>query len=53
MGCQCFRPAKRVIPFKLDIVFILDEKRQLIAFPDPDRMVKVKDGKMVPVQGGL
>ena len=32
------------------IVFIVDGKRQLIAFPDPDRMVKVKDGRMVPVQ---
>jgi adenylate cyclase len=32
------------------IVFILDKKKQLIAFPDPDRMVKVKEGKIVPVQ---
>lgn len=32
------------------IVFIFDKKKQLIAFPDPDRMVKVKEGKIVPVQ---
>lgn len=32
------------------IVFILDRKRQLIAYPGPDRMVKVQDGRMVPVQ---
>ena len=29
--------------------FIMDEKRNLLAFPDPDRMLRVSDGTIVPV----
>lgn len=31
------------------LVFILDDKKQFVAFPDPNRGVRVKDGKIVPV----
>lgn len=32
------------------LVFIMDEKKQLVAFPEEDRAVQVKDGKIVPVR---
>ena len=32
------------------VAFILDNKRQFVAFPDPERTVKVRDGKIVPVK---
>lgn len=35
---------------KNSIVFIMDKRKQFVAYPDPDRIVKVKDGKIVPVQ---
>lgn len=32
------------------IAFIMDKRNQFVAYPEPDRIVKVKDGKIVPVQ---
>jgi len=32
------------------LAFIMDKKKQFVTFPDPDRMVKVKNGKIAPVQ---